>query len=447
MRPSARTVLTFCGLAILAILLWCARIFSTTPELDATLSLFGNGLIAILALFVLILIFDGFLVSIKSKLEVKRILSGGFAQGIDNTYQIQVKNLGNWKTAIQITDGLPQSFSLQQTTVNVEVAADQTFTHAFTVTPRERGDFEITPAWILVASKFGLWEKRRRQGGVTAVQVYPNFALLANGLNLGTDQQIQRIGIHQLQRRGEGMDFQQLRNFYYGDSPNQVDWKASARMRKLIAREYQDERDQSIYFLLDCGHRMRSIDQGYSYFDHAINALLITAFIALKQGDAVGLVSFAGEQKWIPPVKGEAGIKYLLNQTYNLQSTTDTSDYLQLASQFMEKHPKRSLVVLITSLHVDDYKDLTTTITLLRKKHIVMVVSIAESFLEFVQQQPIHTSEDAKQYAGVMAYAYAGEQLITRLRSAGVIAASTQVTELSHTLTSEYIRLKKAGQI
>ena len=102
------------------------------------------------------------------------------------------------------------------------------------------------------------------------------------------------VGAHLRRRRGEGTEFQQLREYRLGDSLRQIDWKATQRARKLISRDYQDERNQQVMLLVDTGRRMLARDDGLSHFDHVLNAALLVAYIALRQGDVVGLLAAAG---------------------------------------------------------------------------------------------------------------------------------------------------------
>ena len=447
MRPSRQLLRWFSYLLLLFGGLWVVRLFVPNAELSTSLNTLSWLLRAVAVVLAAAALFDAVSLIRNFRIDVVRNVVGGFAQGVRNTYQLKVQNQMPWQSLITLTDGLPDSFQLDQSTVSVNAKPTETFSHDFQVVPRERGDFRLSPSWVRAGSRWGLWERVKRLGSSTDVQVYPNFASLSGGLELGLEHQIQMFGVHMMQRRGEGIDFRQLKEFVYGDSPNKVDWKASARMGKLISREYQDERDQNIIFMLDCGHRMRGMEAGYSYFDHAVNALLLTSFVALRQGDSVGLVSFAGELRWIAPVKGESGMRSLLNQTYNLQSSVETTDYLELAHQFAEKRPKRSLVVLITCVHADDHMDIMNTIQLLSRKHIVMLVSIEEPFLKGVEEIEIQDDASARDYASKVAFDYAKDQLFRRLHSSGVVALRSEVSNMGRLLTTEYLKLKRSGRI
>jgi uncharacterized protein (DUF58 family) len=161
------------------------------------------------------------------------------------------------------------------------------------------------PAPIVAAAPVASAGERRRAR--RSPRVFPNFARIAHYTLLATDNRLSQIGILQRRRRGEGMEFQQLRDYRQDDAPRQIDWKASARVGRLISRDYQDERDQQIVFLLDCSARMRARDGDLSHFDHTLNALLLLAYVALRQGDAVGLATFGHPgPRVLPPRKSVA---------------------------------------------------------------------------------------------------------------------------------------------
>ncbi len=247
------------------------------------------------------------------------------------------------------------------------------------------------------------------------------------------------------QRRGEGTDFHQLRDFRVGDSLRQVDWRATARFQKPISREYQEERDQQVVFVLDCGRRMRAKDGEISHFDHALNALLISAFVALRQGDSVGLMSFAGHSRWVPPIKGRFQISHLLDQIYDLHSSPATSDYLEVAQQLLARQPRRSLIVFISSLEPQDREDLTQAARLLSQRHLVMIASMRQQALTDTLAAEVVSLDDALRYCGVTHHLQQQAAMFAELRSNNVIVADTPPAYMHSTLISEYMALKRGG--
>lgn len=164
----------------------------------------------------------------------------------------------------------------------------------YRIRPCRRGDQRFAPAELLVQSPGRLW-RRVRAGEEQEVRVLPNFRPLAGYALLAVEDRLGQMGIKVHQRRGSGLEFQELREYRQGDTQRQIDWKATAKRRKLISRQYQDEKNQQIILVVDCGRRMRARDGEIAHFDHVLNAVLLLSWVALGQGDAVGLMTMSGE--------------------------------------------------------------------------------------------------------------------------------------------------------
>ncbi|MGC4081485.1 MAG: DUF58 domain-containing protein [Vicinamibacterales bacterium] len=161
----------------------------------------------------------------------------------------------------------------------------------YTVTPTRRGDVVFEPADVRVRSRLGLCELRTSLGVAEARRVYPDFAQVSRYAWLAGNRRLQEIGIKTYQQRGEGTDFKQLAEYRPGDAIRHIDWRATLRLEQPIVRQFQEDRDQAVLMLLDCGRRMRAEEThrtGGSHFDHVLNAVMLLTYVALKQGDAVG---------------------------------------------------------------------------------------------------------------------------------------------------------------
>jgi len=292
----------------------------------------------------------------------------------------------------------------------------------------------------------GLWSARRWIEAGDATRVYPDFARLSGAQLQGVDNWLSQLGVRQHQRRGPGLEFHQLREFRDGDSLRQIDWKATARQRTPIAREYEDERDQQIVFMLDCGRRMRSQDDELSHFDHALNACLLMSYVALRQGDAVGLCTFAGDQpRYLAPVKGSSQLNVLLNAVYDLQSTRQTADYEAAASQLLARQKRRALVIVVTNLRDEDDEALLGAIQRIGRHHRVLVASLREEILDHLRQAPVQTLPEALAYSGAVDYLNRRNQLHDRLGAHGLAVLDSLPSTLGAALVTRYLRWKKAG--
>jgi uncharacterized protein (DUF58 family) len=381
------------------------------------------------------------------RLQASRITPGSLALGVDNKIILRINNHLPRSVHLVVTDDYPDEVTAVYLPRLLDVSVNSDAVMEYNVHPVKRGEAVFGYISLRVHSRMGLWQFLLSRGKQESVKIYPNFRSIVQYKTLGLHHHIRQIGIHLMPRRGQGMDFHQLREFREGDSLNQVDWNATARMRKPIAREYQDERDQDIIFLLDCGRRMHNKETELSYFDHVLNAFLLTSYVALHQGDAVGLMTFAGNERWLPPVKGQNSINILLNQVYDLHSSTTTSDFAEAAQRLINTHKKRSLVIMITNLHNEDAEDLKACIRLVAKRHLIIVANLKEPFLQDMLQQDISHFESALHYAGAVDFVSKRHRLLEELRKQGVLIVDALPQQLHVSLINEYLALKRRGKI
>jgi uncharacterized protein (DUF58 family) len=248
-----------------------------------------------------------------------------------------------------------------------------------------------------------------------------------------------------LSRRGEGIEFHQLREYRDGDSLRAIDWKATARMNRLISREYQDERDQQIVFVLDTGRRMLSKDGPLSHFDHTLNAMLLLSYVALRQGDAAGILTAGTDRSWFAPRKGAAAINGLLNHVYNVQPQPVEIDYISAATDLAVRQRRRSLVVILTNVREEDTEDLRIATDLLQRRHVVILASLRERILDESVDRDIQGFDDALQFAAANRYLDSRRESHQLLQAKGVFVEDCLSDELPAAITNRYLAIKRAG--
>ena len=376
---------------------------------------------------------------------VHRYLPASLPVGVETSVELDLQNTGTQPLLLDVFDHHPRDMQSHQLPQRVLLPAQTQMDISYHITPLERGPREFTRVQIHLFSPWRLWQSNRRVALSETVRVYPNFAPVAKYTLLATDNRLSQMGIKRVRRRGEGQDFHQLREYRQGDPLRQIDWKASARMRKLISKEYQEERDQEIIFMLDCGHRMMSQDDSLSHFDHSLNAVLLLAYVALRQGDAIGFTNFGGEPRWLPPFKGPAMIHRLLNTLYDLQPTTRVPDYSEAATQLMLRQKKRALVVLITNLRDEDPADLLPAIRLLRQRHLVLVASMRELALDNELKRPIKDFDQALRHAATRLYMNQRDDILENLVRHDALYLDVPPQELSVALVNHYLDIKSSG--
>lgn len=355
---------------------------------------------------------------------------------------------------VELFDHSPAHFAQEGMPATVRGEASAHWSLRYRIRAYWRGDHDFAPLELRLRSPWHAWLRRERVGEAQAVKVYPNFAPLARHALHAVDYRNARFGQQQRRRRGQGMDFAQLREYREGDSQRQIDWKASTRLGKMISREYQDERDQRILLLLDCGRRMGARDaapgqrgESLSHFDHALDALLLLAYVALRHGDRVGLMTLGGVDRHLPAQHSPATIGRILRETYDLQPGLAVSDFERAAQQLLLRERKRALVILLTNLRDEDDANLIAATRLLRERHLVLVASLREAVLDSAQHAPISSPHDAARVAAAADYASRRAAALRRLRAEGVLCLDVAPEQLAVASINRYLEIKAAHQL
>jgi uncharacterized protein (DUF58 family) len=343
------------------------------------------------------------------------------------------------------TEGLP---------LDLDLPGGRRFEISYAVTPTRRGEVRFAPADVRVRSRLGLCELLERLGVAESRRVYPDFAQIARYAWLAGDRRLQEIGIKTYQQRGEGTDFKQLAEYRCGDAVRHIDWKATLRFDKPIIREFQDERDQNVLLLLDCGRRMRADDRqsgvGTAHFDQVLNAVMLLSYVALQQGDAVGAMTFgtpAGEERSIAPRKGSHTLNALMGQLYGVQPTPTHSDYVAAARSLLGRHRKRALVIVITNFRDEDASELGLALRLLRSRHLVLLASLRESIVSELIGQPLVSGDAALEVASAHLYEQSRRDAFNRLAARDALMVDAEPQRLGIELVNRYQAVKRAGLI
>ncbi|UVL13067.1 DUF58 domain-containing protein [Pseudomonas atacamensis] len=442
MKPSRLLLIWLALLLLVSIVLGAFQALGR--ELPSSLISINWGLLlALLALAVI----DAVRLRRLPSPRIKRQMPGSLALGRWGEVKLQIAHEFAEPLKINFFDHVPDGLAFEYLPTVVELQPGHVSQLTYRLRPLERGHFCFEQCEVNLPSPLGLWSGKRLLSVRDETRVYPDFARLYGGELRAVDNWLSQLGIRQRQRRGQGQEFHQLREFREGDSLRQIDWKATARQRTPIAREYEDERDQQIIFLLDCGRQMRSHDGELSHFDHALNACLLLSYVALRQGDAVGMSTFAGDEpRHVAPVKGSGQLSVLLNAVYDLGSTQLPADYQAAANQLLARQKRRALVVLVTNLRDDDDQVLGA-VRRLSAQHRVLVASLREEALDTLRQTPVQTLPEALAYCGTIDFLNDRSQRHERLTAHGVAVMDVRPAELGAGLVTSYMSWKKTAAI
>jgi uncharacterized protein (DUF58 family) len=390
----------------------------------------------------------------SSEVRMIRRLPSAFAIGVRRPVHLQFITGGTLAWRCEIFDHCDPSLRFEGLPARCELFAGKLTDVAYEVTPTRRGEIDFTPADLRVRSRLGLVELLERVGDAESRRVYPDFAQVARYAWLAGDRRLQEIGIKTYQQRGEGTDFKQLAEYRYGDPVRHIDWKATLRQNKPILREFQDERDQCVMLLIDCGRRMRAYDVetgiGSGHFDQVLNAVMLLSYVALRQGDAVGALTFgtpAGDERVFAPRKGAHALNALMGTLYSVQPTPTHSDYLSVAQNLLLRHHKRSLVIVITNFRDEDSSELAHALRLLRSRHLVLLASLRERVVGELVSRPLDSGDAALDVGSAHLYEQSRRDAFNRLAARDALMVDAEPQNLGIELVNRYNAVKRAGLI
>ena len=378
--------------------------------------------------------------------DVVRELPDTLAIGIEREVKLVFES-GARSTRVRVFDLHPGGWEAQGLPQALQLVRDTKSSIRYRLRPTARGRFIFAGVQLLVRSPLWLWQQSRVVGSAQHVEVFPNFAPLARFALLSAEQATNLIGAHVRRRRGEGTDFKQLREYRVGDSLRQIDWKATARVRKPISREYQDERNQQVVLMLDTGRRMLARDGVVGHFDQSLDACLMVAYLALRQGDAVGLHASGGEHRWVPPVHGMGAIQTLLKSSFDLQPKAVATDYLAAANELVRLQRRRALVLWVTNVRDEDGDDLLAAVTMLKRRHLVVIASLREAVLDQVLETTGETLADALRIGAAARYLEDRQLAHERLRRHRMTVLDVTSDQLPAALVQQYLAVKRSGML
>ena len=383
-----------------------------------------------------------------------RRLPPAFAIGVERGVRVMLEHGHSSDWRCELYDHVDASVVARGLPVALRIPAGQRVDTTYTITPTRRGEITFAPAEARVRSRVRLCDLRVRLGVAETRRVYPDFAEIARYAWLAGDRRLQEIGIKTFVQRGEGTDFKQLAEYRYGDSVRHIDWKATLRLDKPIVREFQDERDQRVMLLIDCGRRMRADDRrgavGTAHFDQVLNAVMLLSYVALGQGDAVGALTFGtppGEERLIEPRKGTHTLNTLMGELYGVQPTPSHSDYVAAAQSLLRRQSKRALIIVITNFRDEDGSELGLALKLLRQRHLVLLASVRERIVGELIAQPLSSGNAALDVASAHLYEQARRDAFRRLAARDALMVDAEPERLGIELVNRYHAVKRAGMI
>jgi uncharacterized protein (DUF58 family) len=378
------------------------------------------------------------------KIDVQRQANDILSVGANNPVQIFLRNRNATKVTLSVHDEPPAPCDFEDLPFTQTLQPDKVHSQTYLVTPHHRGKNQFGTIFLQIVSRCGLWDMTLEVNLPQEVKIYPDIQAVRGVELLARMNRLAEAGVRLSRLKGRGSEFDRLREYRREDEYRSIDWKATARHNELISREYVVEKNQNVLFVLDSGRSMCNEHDGITHFDRALNAVILLSYIALRQGDTVGMLVGSNKfERWIPPVRGQNGVQSLIRQSYDLVPTYDATDYDMLTQQLRTRHRKRSLVVLVTHALDDVHLELIGRgMRQMRKPHLVLGgflknVQLHERLNTFPQ-----TDREAFQIAAAAELVTAQTMQVKKLELSGLLVLNALPQEFSSGLISQYLEIK-----
>jgi uncharacterized protein (DUF58 family) len=423
----------------------------TVPLLPAVLAIAFPSLVNLaLALDGLLLaafLIDGRRCPPRESLDVTRSVEQVVSAGAPNTAKLRLENVGAASLRGEVVDSPPKDSIGTHRRMRFDLAGFSRVELPYVFRPLSRGDHRFGDVFVRVLGPWGLAHRQHVLPAARTVKAYPDLtALSGRGLSLLRPDTV--TGLAHLRRSlGEGREFESLREYIPGDDVRSIDWKATAKRQRPIARQYEPERNQTVVLLVDCGRHMVSRVGERTKLDWAIDAALRLAQVSLDRGDLVGLCAFGASVKGVLPArKGRSHLRAMVELLYPLKPELVESDYGAAFDAVVSRTKRRAMIATFTDLLDEDSSRAVLARTMhLRPRHLPVLVAVADTSVAAPAREIPADEASAFRRAAARKIVRERELSVARLRDAGALVVSANATELSAAAVNQYLEVKRRG--
>ena len=383
---------------------------------------------------------------VPKRICIQRIWTSAPAQSVETTVELTCRHDANVVLRCSLVDDLDPALSPAPPEVSLTASPHVTANASYRFRPKERGDHRAGMVYLRYRTQASLVARWARADLSQTVRIYPHrrrsdTAELFLARMRQVEQQLRRQRL-----RGLGRDFERLRDYREGDDMRDVCWTASARHGSLITRQYQVEKSQAVWIVVDTGRLLQAEVRTSSKLDYAASTSFALAQLALNGGDRVGLLTYDREiQQRIPLGRGSMQLRQLMDALALTRGHMAESDHLKASITLNRLQPRRSLVLWITDLAETAMTPevIEGASLILRRQHLLLfVVMRNDQLLELADMRPA-TAADMYRRAAALDVLHRRETLLAGLRTRGALALETTPAEMTSTILNKYLEVKE----
>ncbi|HVE84117.1 MAG TPA: DUF58 domain-containing protein [Myxococcales bacterium] len=390
-----------------------------------------------------------FSVARAAVLTARRELPHRMSVGAPNRIHVHLHNRGGRELHLLIRDDLPDQLEAVPDPLELTLDGHSRAVASYRVTPHQRGRFDLGDLTVRVLGPLGLMWHERLVPAPARVSIYPDLRGASRLLLSGAALDLVNLGLRELRRDGRGTEFARLRDYTQGDSVREVAWKATARRGRPVTRVMESERSQSVLICVDAGRGMAARVDGLSRLDHAVNAALFLAFVAVRNGDRVGLAVFSDEVKaYLAPDAGRKQYRKIVDTLYGARPELTYVDYHALFRQLSVRLLRRTLLCVFTDfMDEEQARAVLPPLRRLARRHVALCLSVKDTALHKLLREPPPGPEEAYQLAAASEAMLEREQIRHAISRDGVRLFDVAPEQLSLTAVNRYLDIKARGAL
>ncbi len=404
------------------------------------------ALVALIAFFLLDIIL---LFRKSSQVFCKRTVGKIFSLGNENPVRLDIINRSAQQLKITIIDEIPFQFQLRELRMRIVLKSGEKQSLGYNLRPVARGEYVFNNINLFAQTNFGLVQRRFLMEANEPVRVYPSIIDMKKYELLAMAKISNYQGIKKIRRLGHSYEFEQIKNYVMGDDFRSINWKATSRKADLMVNQYEDERSQQVYSLIDKSRTMRMPFNGLSLLDYSINASLVISNISLKKHDKAGLLTFSDKiGSSIKAERGRLQLRTILEALYNEEERKMEANYELMYNAVRNLIRGRSLIFFYTNF--ESLYALERVLPLLRKinsTHLLVVMFFENTEVKDFTASAAKDVEEI--YLKTIAQKFVSEknQVVQLLRQYGIQSILTRPEDLSINTVNKYLELKARGMI
>lgn len=378
-----------------------------------------------------------------------RFLPDKLSNGDPNPVSIQVTSGYRFPVDLEIIDELPAHFQKRDFLLKLRLESFDTRQLVYELTPLQRGNYVFGYLHVYVCSPLGLIRRRFSFDQGQSVKVYPSFIQMRKFDFLASDKNNLTYGVKRIRRLGHSMEFDRIKNYVAGDDVRAVNWKATAKQSDLMVNQFQEEKSQPIYMLIDTGRVMKMPFAGMTLLDYAINSSLAFANLALKKKDKVGMISFSNRiHQALPASNSRSQLRGLSEALYPIATQFHDTDFGLLYGTVKRKVPQRSLLILFTNFeHMGGLLRQLPYMQGLARKHLLVVVIFQNTEMRELLDSPAGDLSGIYRKTVAQKFDVEKRQMVLELGKRGIQAILTPPEELTVNAINKYLEIKAKGML